>query len=414
MSISARPAAAQPAAAPPTLHINFLDGLRGLAALDVVLFHFLSFNLSGLPPWLLHLTKLTETGHSAVTVFIALSGFSLMLPVARSKDGQLQGGLVGFIRRRARRILPPYYAALLLSLLGLALTPQGLGYLRGVRNPVFLSDFTSPVVLSHLLLLHNMSHAWVFKINMALWSVATEWQIYFALPFVLLPAWRRGGPIALGVAGLMLGILPIPLFYFGWTIVPAFADYVGVFGMGAAGAVWAYQALENEQRRLVLRKNVLAGTAVLVLAYIFTGKYISPLHSTDTGGALHMLCVGTLKDLLLGGLVACALVFGTISRYAPTSLGFTPFRLLEMPIARTLGAFSYSLYLTHCIVLSQVDAYTAAHHASPIHAFAFRACLGVPVALVLAYLFHLAFEKPFMVSSRSRNMKILAEAPTQP
>ena len=412
MSTSTQPAAVNSPAAP-VLHINFLDGLRGLAALDVVLFHFLAFNLSGLPPWVLRLTKIMETGHSAVTVFIALSGFSLMLPVVRSTEGRLRGGLVGFIRRRARRILPPYYAALLLSLLGLALTPQGLAYLHGVRDPAFLADFTVPVVLSHLLLLHNMSGVWVFRINMALWSVATEWQIYFALPFVLIPAWRRGGAVALGAAGLVLGVIPIGLLSVGWSIFPAFADYVGIFGLGAAGAAWACQEGEDERNRPALRRNVLTATGVLVFAYILVGRYISPPHATATGSALHILCIATLKDFLVGALIVCVLVFGTLSRHAPSSLRFAPFRMLEIPVFRALGAFSYSLYLTHCIVLNQLDAYTNASHASPLTAFLFRACLGVPVALVVAYLFHLAFEKPFMVSSGSRNTRLLAEAPTQ-
>ena len=57
--------------------------------------------------WLLY-------GHLAVDVFIVLSGFCLMLPVARS-GGALADGARGFFVRRARRILPPYFAAFTIS-----------------------------------------------------------------------------------------------------------------------------------------------------------------------------------------------------------------------------------------------------------------------------------------------------------
>ena len=100
-------------------HLDHLDGVRGLAALFVVLHHAWLLTADHFPiaaetgllglltNWLLY-------GHLAVDVFIVLSGFCLILPVARS-GGALAGGAAGFYRRRARRILPPYFAALTIS-----------------------------------------------------------------------------------------------------------------------------------------------------------------------------------------------------------------------------------------------------------------------------------------------------------
>jgi len=401
----------------PALHINFLDGFRGLAALYVMLFHFLAhfedLNATGLPHWEVVIAKLAEAGHSSVTVFIVLSGFSLMLPVARSADGALKGGTKGFLKRRARRILPPYYAALLLSLLGLALSPPGMAYLHGVRDPIFLSDFTAPVVLYHLLLLHNMSEAWSHRINQAMWSVATEWQIYFTLPFLLLPAWRRGGAWALATAGLALGVAPISLVLLGCPFIPASAWYIGTFAIGATGAVWAWRGLAEERERPALRRSALIGLGLSAVAYILASKYVAPPHTIVTNAA-HNYLNAVLKDYLLSTMIACVLVYGTLARDLPASWSFTPFRLLETPVARSLGAFSYSLYLTHCIILSQADAWIAAEHIAPATGFVLKAVIGLPMALIFAYLFHLAFEKPFMVTSESRNMRLLAEAPARP
>jgi len=109
-------AAPTPAAAkPPRVRLEFLDGIRGLAAFYVV-FHHVSQIYMGervLPaagyywftPWM-------QLGHYAVAIFIVLSGFCLMLPVANSADGTLRGGFLGYVWRRVRRIVPAYYAAM--------------------------------------------------------------------------------------------------------------------------------------------------------------------------------------------------------------------------------------------------------------------------------------------------------------
>src|ERR1041385_1529951 len=73
------------------VHLAYLDGLRGLAALYIVLYHAQSM-LSGLPSKVdLGLSVIT-LGRFSVTIFIVLSGYCLMLPVASSHTQQLKGG----------------------------------------------------------------------------------------------------------------------------------------------------------------------------------------------------------------------------------------------------------------------------------------------------------------------------------
>ena len=93
-----------------------LDGIRGLAALFVVLHHsylmaFPGFPETHAPAW----TGFLLYGHFAVVVFIVLSGFSLAVSPAR--NGWRLDSLAKFARRRAWRILPPYWPALLFLLL---------------------------------------------------------------------------------------------------------------------------------------------------------------------------------------------------------------------------------------------------------------------------------------------------------
>ena len=87
------------------------------------------------------------------------------------------------MRRRARRILPPYYAALLLSIAVIVLY-NGLASRLGLGQRIDEAALEPGSVISHLLLVHNVSFDWVFRINGPLWSVATEWQIYWLFPGV--------------------------------------------------------------------------------------------------------------------------------------------------------------------------------------------------------------------------------------
>ncbi len=75
-------------------HYTHLDGIRGLAALFVVLYHTAAVaETEDLSRYIAHLFWFIRShGHYAVTVFIVLSGYCLMLPVAYREDGQLRGG----------------------------------------------------------------------------------------------------------------------------------------------------------------------------------------------------------------------------------------------------------------------------------------------------------------------------------
>src|SRR5260221_14573530 len=101
----------------PRLRFHYLDGIRALAALYVVLYHATTVKTtdqSALPQPLRFIVAILREGHFGVVVFIVLSGFSLMLPIARAGSTELVDGFRRYLRRPARRIMPPYYVALAL------------------------------------------------------------------------------------------------------------------------------------------------------------------------------------------------------------------------------------------------------------------------------------------------------------
>ena len=382
----------------PPLRLEFLDGLRGLAALYVVLFHL--FNCEGLPRWANICLVWLRMGHSAVTVFIVLSGFSLMIPVARSVDRALKGGTSGYLKRRAWRIMPPYYAAIVLSLLVLALSPQGVAYLHGVRDGEWMSNFGWPALVSHLFLFDNLKLRWSSRINVPMWSVATEWQIYFLLPLVLLPIWRRFGNGPMLAVGLLVGMLPITSAFWHQNLTAACLWYVGIFSLGAFGAILSFDVNAQQPSPLTSNKSLLCIAAAALLAYLLVVKDLPTVHldpgASDFGTRFYI--TEALKDTCIGIGAVCLIVFCAQERHAMAP----PFilRLLQSRFARFFGSFSYSMYLTHILVEAPTIHWVQVQHLSPLENLMFRGLVSVPAAIGLAYVFYLAFERPFLVKRK--------------
>jgi peptidoglycan/LPS O-acetylase OafA/YrhL len=306
----------------------------------VVVFHaVLGFEgdaLSG--AWRL-LRRVCAFGHESVAVFIVLSGYCLMLPVVRNEPNTLSVDLQSFLRRRAWRILPPYYAALGMSLLLLATLPV-LRTPSGTLWDDSLPGLNVGAIGSHLLLLHNWVPAWATQINGPLWSVASEWQIYFFFPLLLLPVWRRWGMGAALAIAAALGYAPL-LFAKGPAMV-AIPWYLLLFGLGMAAASIGFAPVG-------LPARLRAGVPWRVVS---SGLWL--------GCAAFGLLLGRvwfahkpLTDLLVGLAMAALLVsLGMRAQAsAPPAQGWF-LQLLQSRPLLALGHFSYSLYLTHLPVLA--------------------------------------------------------------
>lgn len=376
-------------AQPARIRLEHLDGMRGIAALYVLLGHaFVSIRpeLEQLNPLALKLLKFLDAGHFAVAIFIVLSGYCLMLPVVRS-GGQLQGGFLGYIARRARRILPPYYAALGVSLLLLAAMPQ-------IAKP---ADLAWQALVSHLLLAHNLFPELILTINGPLWSVALEWQIYFLLPLVFLPVWRRWGiPALLGVACL-LGFAPhffLPgAINFDWT----YPWYITLFAIGLCGAVISFSpkanaALERIPWPLV---SCLLGAVVLYLFFFRLRWAWDHLWLTDS--LLGLATTSVIITLTKAQLSIPHSVAGRLAERAAAFLG-------SKRVAG-LGAFSYSLYLIHEPLLVAFSSILQPYGLSAPLRLAVQYLLVTPLVIGLCYLFYLVFERPLVARPAARPVK---------
>lgn len=293
-------------------------------------------------------------GRFAVVVFIVLSGFSLALAPAR--HGWRLDGLLAFARRRARRILPAYWAALAFSLAvaWLVAPPPGQG-LPGARS-----------VLVNGLLVQNLVGA--PSPNRSFWSLAVEAQLYVLFPLLLLIV-RRWSGLAM-VAGVTLAVAAMGLFGPRELVIQSPPDLAALFAVGilAAGAVkvraaWGWLAL--------------AAAAPVVATIAWRGS----VWTLD-----RLLWV----DLALGPAVACLLI--GLATGHPAAL----LRVLDTRPLRRLGASSYSLYLTHGpIVVVVCEKVVAGRVAPGVPAFLVSLALVLPLTIAFARLFASAFEAPF-------------------
>ena len=143
--------------------LDFLHGLRGLAALYVVVFHLL-LNARPRARWttVQFLMEPFMHGYVAVAVFLVLSGFLLSMPVVLLR-GSLPGGLEGFLWRRSLRILPPYYAAYFLHMLFFVamsrLMPAVGLEIDEVVGQQLATGYQPLNVVAHVLMIHNVSLA---------------------------------------------------------------------------------------------------------------------------------------------------------------------------------------------------------------------------------------------------------------
>jgi peptidoglycan/LPS O-acetylase OafA/YrhL len=347
-----------------------LDGLRGLAALYVVVHHvflraFPGYPVDRAPSW----AGWFIYGRFAVVVFIVLSGFSLALSPAR--NGWRLEGVSRFARRRARRILPAYYAALAFSLAvaWLIVPPPGQG----------APDAGSVVVNG--LLVQNLIGA--PTPDRSFWSIAVEAQLYLAFPLLLLMVRRWGAVVMVAAVTLVVasvGVLGPHVSHLDVFVIQSPPDLAALFALGvlSAGIVGASAA-----RRSWPWPALALGAAAPVVATI---AWRGSVWTLD-----HLFWV----DLALGPAVACLLAGLATARPAPL------LRLLDARPIRSLGASSYSLYLTHGpIVVVVYEKIVAGRVRQGVPAFVVSLALVLPLTIVFARVFASVFETPFRQRGR--------------
>jgi peptidoglycan/LPS O-acetylase OafA/YrhL len=303
-------------------YLGGLDDLRGLAALLVFFYHGLclfgpallrrpTFSTYTLPTTYNPLLAFVSEGHSAVGLFLCLSGF-----LFASGNAGREVRFWGFMRNRFLRIYPLFLTLIVLS-----------GFINRAQFQLL------PLLQTLLMLPEYPGGVVMGTLGTMFWTLGVEWKCYLLFPALHRLTALNGRKYLVGVCALFIllrvaaVVLGAPL-HFGdayYTLMGRLDQFCVGMGLGytfaAGGLRWA-------KRALPLSVVALLG---LLLFYHNTGGWYS-LHEWK--------CVWPTVEALAWGLIAVGYV--QLSERATR-----PLRPL-----RWAGLLSYSIYLLHFPVIS--------------------------------------------------------------
>ncbi|MGN6723776.1 MAG: acyltransferase family protein [Marmoricola sp.] len=312
-----------------------LDGLRGIAALVVVVHHalFTSAAFSGVyfgrrapvDGFAYALTysplHLLWDGKAAVTVFFVLSGFVLALPF----DGSPRPSWIGYYPRRLVRMFLPIWAAVLVALALATIVPR-----RDDFGSLWMNLHADQVSLGGAL--HDLAVVrGATNLDTPLWSM--QWEVYFS---ALLP---------------LFVVLGLSWFRRAWLLKAAFACVAGGFGsllvltnhLGTADLALKYLpifavgvCLASARDRIAAVLGRIGRVPAILMAVcallMINAEWTSQSVGTNDGALLLASMVSVVGAALLVALFVGSPVIGRLG----TTRG-----------ARWLGLISFSLYLIH-------------------------------------------------------------------
>lgn len=362
--------------------IDHIDAFRALAALFVLVHHAWAMAYppqQGIAPegiW--RVTSWAKFGPFGVTIFIVLAGYSLTLGAARRNGSLPPGGVWTFIRRRARRIIPPYWAALgITTVLALLVLDKPTGTHWDLSVP-----FTWKGLAADTLLLQDVPFLDARNVAYTFWSIAVEWHIYFTFPLLLL-IWRRAGPLVAAGSGFLIAVAA----EYAAIAVPELASahpiYYGLFalGMGACALVSNPPSWAHRLPWLLIALS--AAMLWCVPTVVALPQAVVPIMGPETA-----LGVGVCAVLIAVGL-------GKAGRAIPSVLRWRPLVFA--------GAFSYSIYLVHAPLLQLAwlaicDPLDLSREMTLVVMW----FVATPIIVGLSYGFHLFAERPFMTARSPR------------
>ncbi|KQZ05144.1 hypothetical protein ASD19_03910 [Microbacterium sp. Root53] len=366
---SASPTPPERPVIPVPTRLPALDGLRGLAALLVMVHHTLltvplfaaayfdstseeTWNVGNPAWWIAHTpVHVLWDGKFAVMIFFILSGFVLTLPV-------LKAGIAfrwdAYFPQRLARLYLPVWGALAVAIAAIFLTPRGRNdqteWLRRRADPVSFQD-----VLNSIMQISAGN-----EILSPLWTI--RWEILFSL---LLGLFVWVGLHANGQA-VVVGCLVLIATGGAWQVDALM--YLPMFLIGVVLAVHR-GALHARLGHLPGRTWAIALTAAVLLA---SSVWMMPPWVPERvhDGSIALQATGALIVV-----AACA-------------FGFPHARVLCSRPVQWLGTVSFSLYLVHeTVVVATADLVGPSESSIVLP-------VAIAASLVAAQLFFLGVERP--------------------
>ncbi len=350
-----------------TQYIAGLHALRIYAAVSVVVGHVHQF----IPGWFLIdvntgiLRNFTLTGGSAVILFYVLSGFLLTWILLSEKRRRDQIDVIGFYRRRMRRIAPAYYLVLAITAaVSIATAPDYAIVFGRQFNPIQFP--ASALFATYIPLALNSVSGMVSH----LWSLGVEIVFYALIPWLVL---ARRVPLALVlvifVRMLILALTPYE------SPIHQIVLYLKVDSL-AIGALfawfWYYQRplIERTLTTLPARICLIVAVAVIIVVEM-------PSHNVVVDYAVTLVSGWLILNISAGRFV------------------------IENRFVLWMGNLTYGIYLWHMMALFIVGASGMAGVRVYVAVFG--------IALGLAFITYQLVERPMLGQRRPRALPAAAK-----
>lgn len=303
-------------------HVPELDGLRGVAILLVLLYHF-GARPSGVPRIF---TAPFALGWSGVDLFFVLSGFLITTILIATRHSH--NYFVSFYARRTLRIAPLYVTAVFLY------------FYLALPTAHHLDEWTSwDGDLEPWYWLHISNWQSAFGRDVPLlshfWSLSIEEQFYLVWPVVVFVTPQRGLPWV--CCALITISFALRAFFYSNTVSPEFLYRLTPFRLeplafGAFGAAFVNNAAWRDRTDFVLRVSSLTGIFLLTATIVF-GRSLDNTH-------YPMTVIGYSSfSLIYSSIVVYSYVYSSAEDFVLV--------MLRNKFLMTLGKYSYGMYVFH-------------------------------------------------------------------
>ena len=339
-------------------YIPALDGVRALAILLVLLFHWFPVN---------HWVNVLPNGPIGVTLFFVLSGYLIStILMGQQAAGNFVRSFKNFVIRRALRIFPIYFLVLL-----------GLLVAKRVGIQVVTDFYEHPVYYWTYLYNHWLERQqnWSDMLS-PYWSLSVEEQFYIVWPFfmLLIPSGKRmlGFLWSVVVLGIVARYISVHEFH---GIGVYMITCVDTFAWGALLAYYVRTGRTSELGIWVRRLWI----PVLILWIMLC------LRHTDAD-LVKQLFFRTLTSMVSVALLFQVMQAGILARI----FSWTPLR--------KIGQMSYGIYLYHMLV-PDLFYQIAARLQIPLPADSYHV-IGLLVLFLVAAISYRWIEKPIQALKR--------------
>lgn len=310
--------------------LDYIDALRGIAILGVLMIHTNQFGNSNLPGVM---ANIIGQGAKGVQLFYIASAFTLFLSF-KNRFTKEKFPIRNFFLRRFFRIAPMYYLGIIYYIF-----QDGLGARYWLGNETHITVLN---ILSNFTFLHAFNPYWINSLVPGGWSIGVEMMFYAVFPYLFLKIKNLKYAFNFFVISIILRMM-LQLFFLKFNLISDnrlwgeyllfyFPSQLPIFSLGI---LLYYIIIEKESAKSISLKSVIVFIFLLILQITSRINFISN----------HIL-------------------FGIIFLFLAITLSTFKFKLLVNPIVNYIGKISFSMYLVHFAVLNFLTHYNIINYSN--------------------------------------------------